>query len=150
MKENQIHIFLASNSWSFFVSKLFFLCKIAWRHWFGMKWNTSQLLANDFRNLFVMRTHFFKSIIQKARRQNFPSFFREWKGGKARPRFARAPLWGPAPLFHSPMKMKSFVFAFWIMLWKYGARQKSVWSNLPKLSVVDFISNQWRTQFCYA
>ena len=141
MKENQIHIFLASNSWSFFVSKLFFLCKIAWRHWFGMKWNTSQLLANDFRNLFVMRTHFFKSIIQKARRQNFPSFFRERKGAGPQ-RGARAKR-GRALPSSIPHEMK-FCFCFWNMV----RAKKSFWNNLQKLSAFDFISNQWRTQFC--
>ena len=34
------------------------------------------------------------------------------------------------------------------LLLKYGARQKSSWINLQKLSAFDFISNQWCTQFC--
>ena len=44
------------------------------------------------------------------------------------------------------MKMKNFVFAFWIMLWKYGARQKSFWSNLPKnwVWLISFQSNDAR------
>ena len=55
------------------------------------------------------------------------------EGGKARPRFARA---------HSP-------YSIWneILLLKCCAPKK-FWNNLQKLSAFDFISNQWRAQFC--
>ena len=39
---------------------------------------------------------------------------------------------GSAPL-PFPNENESFVFAFWMMLWKHGARQKSFRNNLPKL-----------------
>ena len=68
-----------------------------------LKWSQTRLnfLTNDFKKLFLCcATIYSKHLSTKQKEiETKLSFFlfREWKGGKARPRFARAPL-GARPL----------------------------------------------------